>query len=688
MKKLYTIIGIFAGIILGVGSTAHAVSYLFPYQGGTGTSTAPVYGQMLVGTSAGVYQLQATSTLGITSTLTGGSQGNVAYWTSSSALSNVATTTVSAGTGITFTGTPGYLIGGTNLTINATAATVVGTVSTSSAPTIGNLSYWTSTAYPSLLGTVATTSLTATSPLSLSQPISVIGSSASALSISTAGTWSGNAGTATALAANGANCSAGSFPLGVDASGAVESCTVAGTGTVTSVTATSPIFSSGGATPNITWAGLATTSQPASSNLLVSNGGAGVFGVATSTISASGGITATAGQSIIGSGLTIGCTAASGSATGCLSSTDWSTFNNKGSGTVTSIATNNGLTGGTITTTGTLGLASLGSAGVLGAVTATVPTVQATSTLYGTGAFGDVLMNNSGLLLTATTSLFSWTGTGLSVRATSPTLVTPALGTPSALVLTNATGLPVAGGGTGATTLTGVLVGNGTSAFTAVGAQTCTNQFIRVMSGAYVATCATVGAADVSLANLTATDGTLTFSGTYTGATARTIGLNLGNANTWTALQTFSNASSTQFSAATQTFYIDSNGRVQGKDTTNAWSGVVSPTRSFGLQTGTTTTWTASTTNSAYSPFMTMPFAGTLRQVRCTTDASFVGVNTQVNGSDVTPNYFVASTTVGRVSFTAGNTFTEGQKILVNFGTTTTSTTKSISCTYDVTETP
>lgn len=32
---------------------------LFPYQGGTGTSSAPTYGQMLVGTSGGVYQLQA-----------------------------------------------------------------------------------------------------------------------------------------------------------------------------------------------------------------------------------------------------------------------------------------------------------------------------------------------------------------------------------------------------------------------------------------------------------------------------------------------------------------------------------------------------------------------------------------------------------------------------------------------------
>ena len=41
------------------------------------------------------------------------------------------------------------------------------------------------------LSGVATTSLTATSPLSLSQPISVIGSSASALSISVAGDWTG-----------------------------------------------------------------------------------------------------------------------------------------------------------------------------------------------------------------------------------------------------------------------------------------------------------------------------------------------------------------------------------------------------------------------------------------------------------------------------------------------------------------
>ena len=40
------------------------------------------------------------------------------------------------------------------------------------------------------------------------------------------------------------------------------------------------------------------------------------------------------------------------------------------------------------------------------------------------------------------TGVTTSTGSGNNVLSTSPTLVTPALGTPSALVLTNATGLP------------------------------------------------------------------------------------------------------------------------------------------------------------------------------------------------------------------------------------------------------
>lgn len=48
-----------------------------------------------------------------------------------------------------------------------------------------------------------------------------------------------------------------------------------------------------------------------------------------------------------------------------------------------------------------------------------------------------------------TSSEYTGTGTGVFVRATSPTLVTPNLGTPSAIVLTNGTGLPLTTGVTG-----------------------------------------------------------------------------------------------------------------------------------------------------------------------------------------------------------------------------------------------
>jgi hypothetical protein len=86
---------------------------------------------------------------------------------------------------------------------------------------------------------------------------------------------------------------------------------------------------------------------------------------------------------------------------------------------------------------------------------------------------------------------------------------------------------------------------NGSGVFAEYAGTSCTNQFVRSLSALGVATCATVSASDVDLADLTATDTTLTFSGAYDGQTARTIGLNLANANTWTGGQIFANSTTT-----------------------------------------------------------------------------------------------------------------------------------------------
>ena len=97
------------------------------------------------------------------------------------------------------------------------------------------------------------------------------------------------------------------------------------------------------------------------------------------------------------------------------------------------------------------------------------------------GATTPVSINASSITTNSLTvngqSLTNTTGSGSLVLSNSPTLVTPNLGTPSAVVLTNATGLPINGGttgtlpvnrgGTGTTYIDGLVKGNGAGAMTA-----------------------------------------------------------------------------------------------------------------------------------------------------------------------------------------------------------------------------
>lgn len=121
---------------------------------------------------------------------------------------------------------------------------------------------------------------------------------------------------------------------------------VSGSGGTTGLTLTGgPITTSGtltlGGTLGVANGGTGSTTLGA----LLAGGGATVYSVSTSTLTASSPLTGSFTQ--LGTGGSLGCQTASASQAGCLSSTDWTTFNNKGSGTVTAIGvtTANGVSG-------------------------------------------------------------------------------------------------------------------------------------------------------------------------------------------------------------------------------------------------------------------------------------------------------------------------------------------------------
>lgn len=145
------------------------------------------------------------------------------------------------------------------------------------------------------------------------------------------------------------------------------------------------------------------------------------------------------------------------------------------------------------------------------------------------------------------------------------------------------------------------------------------------------------------LSTLSATNSSLTFSGTYNGGTNRTVGLNMGNANTWTALQTFANASSTQIGSTGNAYFATSAGSV----------GIGSTTPFAKLSIGADGAITTTEKTLATSTSMTVDWrSGNQQLVRVGTSATSIGFSNYVAGQTLRLVICSPGGTRGAVTFT------------------------------------